>query len=114
MEASEPFAITCTNLTEALTVCVDSLEPADCLNCKYNVNRQEIPINHIWNERNHLLHCSFTLELNDSLNDQFKCKINAFRSSQADLNVHMTIDYNLKNVKLKFMLKKQQQRIASN
>lgn len=98
LETSEPFAlVSCINQTESLTVCIDELEP-ESLNCKYNVNQQEIPMNHIWNERNHLLHCSFTLELNDSLNEHFKCRINAYRSTQADLNVNMNINYNLKNV----------------
>lgn len=101
LEISESFAVSYSNITESLSICIDEISPA-CLNCKYNVNHQEIPLNHIWNERNHLLHCSFTLEINDSLSEQFKCRIRAYQSnkshSQFDFNVLMNINYNLRNL----------------
>ena len=60
------------------------------INCKYNINHQEIPLNHIWNERNHLLHCSFTFEMYDLNNIdqqfQFKCRLRAYQSNNNNNN----------------------------
>lgn len=101
LDTSEPFLLSHSSKSEALSVCIENLNP-DIFNCKYNVNFQDIPLNHIWNGRNHLLHCTFTFErINDSISEQFECTIKGFLKSstqQIDLNVGMNIQYNLSNL----------------
>ena len=59
VDCSEPFNLSYSN--DSMTIRIDDLN-TDFFNCKYSVNCQDIPLNHIWTGRNHLLHCSFTLE----------------------------------------------------
>ena len=102
MEVSEPFSISFANIHESLSIYIDEIT-----NCKYNINHQEIPLNHIWNERNHLLHCSFTFEMinNNQIIDQeqqqyqqqfqFKCRLRAYQSNN---NILIIMNINQTNV----------------
>lgn len=99
LESSEPFRIPYSNKNDSITICIDELSK-NMFNCKYNVNFQEIPLSHIWNGRNHLLHCSFTLEKNVDLvpiNQDFNFKIQAYRSNKEKL-AQMRIDCNFQNL----------------
>lgn len=56
---------------------------------------------HIWNRKNHLLHCSFTFEMNDTFNKQFNCKINAGRldfKGSKNFDVTLNVDFNLSDL----------------
>lgn len=105
LETSEQFLISHSNISESLSICIDSLN-SDFFKCKYNVTSQEIPLSHIWNGRNHLLHCSFTIEkFKDSLAcENFECLINTYQInrsiSKIDLNIKMNIRYNLSKLDL--------------
>ena len=100
LETSEPFLISHSKISESLSICVDSLN-SDFFKCKYNVTSQEIPLSHIWNGRNHLLHCSFTIEkCKDSLScGNFECLINTYQINRAiskvNLDIKMSVRYNL-------------------
>ena len=55
---------------------------------------KEIPVNHIWNGRNHLLHCSFTLERQNSLSERFNCKVKVFQKCIPENNpIVLDINY---------------------
>ena len=120
MATSEPFPLTYLNGGDAICIGVDELSTD--WNCKYNVNQQvyseilflvffdeflqfvglllqEIPVNHIWNGRNHLLHCSFTLERKNNLSEKFNCKIKTFQKCIPENNsISMEINYCGQNV----------------
>ena len=99
LATSDPFLIS--NSNESLSLHIDKINP-DAFNCKYNVTCQDIPLNHIWNGRNHLLHCSFTFErVNNSHSQQLECTIRSYlknSSSNLDLNIEFNIRYDLENV----------------
>ena len=119
LEASEPFLIAAThsninnnnNNSNSLTIRIDDMQPQDSLNCKYNVNKQEIPLSHIWSGPNHLLHCTFTIEMtNDSFSSgderEFMCwvratgcsKDNDNDSDDNDTGIAMKLEFNLSNL----------------
>ena len=103
LNISEPFAASHSH--DTLSICIDELLP-NSLNCKYNVNRQDIPLTHVWNRKNHLLHCTFTFEINNSLDKQFHCKLKAYQSHIGQPCVAMNVDFNLSNVKIFFVTNK--------
>ena len=91
LQASEPFAIGAANIGETLSISVNELD-LNCFNCKYNINSQDIPISHIWNGRNNLLHCSFSLEKYKDISDRqsFNCVINAVHSNQIQMSMKVS------------------------
>ena len=101
LETSDPFLISYSNSNEFLSLHIENFNP-DSFNCKYNVTCQDIPLSHIWNGRNHLLHCSFTFErVNDSPSQQLDCTIRTYfksSSSSVDLNINLNLKHNLENV----------------
>lgn len=101
MQTSDPFQISHSISSECLSICISNLNH-DRFNCKHNINFQDVPLNHIWNSRSHLLHCSFTFErTNYSQSEHFECDIRSFLKNSCtsiDLNVNMSIKFNLSNV----------------
>ena len=87
---------------ENLAICVEELRE-EKFKCKMNVNCQDIPFNHIWTGRNHLLHCSFTLRTQVALSEKLACRISAYaRIDDATEKVQMTtvsLNQNLENVR---------------
>ena len=105
LEVSEPFLLSSCSFGHSLAVQIDDLN-TNYFNCKYNVKKQEIPLSHILNGRNHLIHCSFSfVKCNEISNDRFHCKISAFQTNKASTristlsNSEMTIDVDLEYVR---------------
>ncbi len=77
VEASDSFLVGYSSDTR-LGIEIDDLQPAGW-KCKYNVNRQEIPVRHIWSGSSHLLHCTFTIEMSGVSGEcaRFECCVRA-------------------------------------
>jgi len=74
VEASEPFLVGYSNECR-LGIEIDRMQKG--WNCKYNVNRQEIPVGHIWMGNGNLLHCTFTIEKTVDVCGRFECCVRA-------------------------------------
>jgi hypothetical protein len=73
---------------------------ADCfgfggiLGLEIGLDSKEIPIGHIWNGRNHLLHCSFVVERFSPAYGKFACKVVAYQQNgSSDNSVEMDVEY---------------------
>lgn len=60
---------------------------------------QEIPFRHIWSGNQNNLHCSFSLEMVDRIQDGLRCKIQVYQKAILSNRQVLKINTNVKEVR---------------